>query len=908
MTPLYKKIKQNGTTLYVFQSAIDDIASSEMSNVNVYFTKFALLNLPKQNISNDVIDDYYNGVQNSTGAESDKEPVVFDFKNAFYKSDISQNSTYDFSEQIVESLRNYVANQDETIRNTKIDNNTFFYNPNVKNTVSERLFFKWAKKLNLIQFEVATKSDDYLYDSSFDALNQNDDTYQEEYLWKEREVYDYSVVSFSESGEYTNKLSVKYNVPVNYKVGDIVLFKNFTNINIASAIKGSSISVNDLPSYVAKMSILNVSVDIDNNYIVVFDLTYNGGLEVDNGVVSNLYYNRLVNYIGEISVQNNVKNANTSHLDVMANIDSESGMTPTVLFRTLYDENYEANNNYPILAEQYQSEILGAESFESPIVSNPSLYPGDYYAQYDRDNNNNEFVYINSSGDIIRRTGDYFGVYGDVNNTTFNGSKIDGVSIDFNTKHYSKMNLSGIEVSTFNEFSKLKINGTYPKDFEFNAILWYYSVVDNNGVEYNNLYGIEFLDNPNNNQNQDLKGIKIPTYNKLVTTTEQDGTSYIFRLKKSYQIGEEVFVNTVDDSAIALFGFDLYNELMSRMATLNTSFNKIINDYHLIVSKVNNLSQYILSQGDITTINKKLNNIQRLLLLYRTNQIVDSDTIEVSTDDSGDYPKILLNNVDVAYHNITEVLTSSMYDGSSIIPLYYSGIKNKSMYLHLVNDDTSNTKLADNNLLSLILTSDLSLGQEMKIKISSSDFSTINKKLNIYVQRADSNGTVKLDLMFNSINLPVYFNSSANKKILYANKDVKCPNININKIIYSNGKLNLYVSGFRGFNIGDNILVSNLIFNDNDSNFSNQYVVDNIELNSYSVYNTTYSIKEYIVTIDISSNDTLKSYLSTKSNNQELIIASEAYINFNKGLEISILRINGEVSDNDSYILDIKNV
>ena len=56
------------------------------------------------------------------------------------------------------------------------------------------------------------------------------------------------------------------------------------------------------------------------------------------------------------------------------------------LFRTSFDDNYKPNQKFPILPSQYQPEIIGAESFTSPIRSNPENYPGDYWAQFDDPN------------------------------------------------------------------------------------------------------------------------------------------------------------------------------------------------------------------------------------------------------------------------------------------------------------------------------------------------------------------------------------------------------------------------------------------------------------------------------------------------------------------------------------------
>jgi hypothetical protein len=99
-TPLFKRLKENGTSFYVFPSAAEDISASyQNQNYKMYFSKFALLNFPSQNLVD------LGGTQS--------EYIKFDFATF---STVSPNPTQNFSEQIIESLRNYVANHEVTIR------------------------------------------------------------------------------------------------------------------------------------------------------------------------------------------------------------------------------------------------------------------------------------------------------------------------------------------------------------------------------------------------------------------------------------------------------------------------------------------------------------------------------------------------------------------------------------------------------------------------------------------------------------------------------------------------------------------------------------------------------------------------------------------------------------------------
>ena len=108
-TPLYKFLKQNGTSFYAFPSAAEKISAAyQNQNNKMYFSKYVLLNLPAQNL---------NVGTNST-------PIYFDFLNSAgqgygFQQSVDATPPTTFKEEIIESLRNYVANYEETIRNSR---------------------------------------------------------------------------------------------------------------------------------------------------------------------------------------------------------------------------------------------------------------------------------------------------------------------------------------------------------------------------------------------------------------------------------------------------------------------------------------------------------------------------------------------------------------------------------------------------------------------------------------------------------------------------------------------------------------------------------------------------------------------------------------------------------------------
>jgi hypothetical protein len=133
MTPLYKFLKSNGTSFYAFPGAAEDISASfQNTNEKMYFSKFVLLNLPQQN----TVD----------GSGSSVNKKYWDFDNSF-ESPSTSSPASNFSEGVVESLRNYVANHETVLRESRTDNNKYFYDTSAAQTTTEKIFFKWCKKI-----------------------------------------------------------------------------------------------------------------------------------------------------------------------------------------------------------------------------------------------------------------------------------------------------------------------------------------------------------------------------------------------------------------------------------------------------------------------------------------------------------------------------------------------------------------------------------------------------------------------------------------------------------------------------------------------------------------------------------------------------------------------------------------
>jgi hypothetical protein len=888
-TPLYKSLKPNGTSFYAFPGAAEDISAAyQNTNYKMYFSKYTLVNLPKQNVN----------------AGTQSKPIYFDFENSFEGS-VNATPPSNYSDAMIESLRNYVANQEVVIRESRLNNTKYYYdtNTNALETTSEKLFFKWAKKLNIIDFEPAIPEDEYFSNlQEFQSNNINDDEYFPEFLWKEREVTPWSTRIFDSST--ANELTIEFGGTTNFRVGDIINISNVVDFGIIAALPGS-----DTQEGVNVTILSIIPPTATEGQIVIVDIVATLSSTPESSGKAELVYNRLVQYIGEVNGISNVQEANRSYTEVYANIPDHTGQTPDILFRTMVDVNYKPNLTFPILPSQYQPEIQGAELFNSPIVSTPQNYPGSYFGQFDT----LDFTYETETGDNIRRSGDYYGVKGDINNPVVNGSTIDGITMDFNTSHYVKMNIPNRVVTNFDQFNALEVNNEPPKNFEYNAILWYYTVEDSNGNSKSNLYGISFLDHPDNNLKTEEISLRFPTIKKLVANGEQDGTSYSYNLNLNFNIINENTVDSYNPEAInSLFSMNLFNDAMKRLASTNDSFINIIAEHSEISEELRNIKGLVYTQTDLTVLNTRINNLETLIRLYATNQMVSSESIEVNQI-PGSPPQIVLDSTDPSYGRVDNYKATDLYNAQGIIPINISVPKNKSFLINFINNDEIELELDNNDKLTLILDKDLYNKQSIDVLITPSEFSSQNKKLDIYMESdiGSTDGTSTEILLIGDIDLPVFYNTSSqlpNSASLW--KDFRFDiDFEQSMNLITGDRLEVPFSGNtsiieNSIKVGDTLQMNNFFVGTASIfDFSGQYKVDSVGGGTSSY-----------VTFDISDNDDLVVYGSSSSLPLEIhgtsstTLSNIPYFSLNKGVKINVTRVSNSDILNERYIVQVDDI
>jgi len=937
-TPLYRFLKDNGSTFYAFPGAAEDLSSSfQNDNYKIAFNKFALLNLK--------IEDF----------------KYLTSENGPFTTDSIKQITLDNADALINSLRNYVANHEEVLRGSRINNTDFFYDPNEMQTTTERIFWKWLRQIGGVEFEPALPDDEYVDSAEFQVNENLPNDYFKEYLWKERDIIQYRVSNISLiqpnipiDGIQVDQYEVTITTSTTLKPTDVIKLTNDGTINIG-------IQPGESREFKIYKFVTTSQTESRNNVFLMNIPRSEDGLSWNPYAIINveLIYEKTIQYIGEISAINNTLIENKAFSEVWAYVPHQNGKSPDILFRTKSDKNYSPGLQFPILQSQDQPEIVGAENFNSPIITNPDEYPGDQYSQFNLDQK-----YTTSFGYQDRRRGDYYGIPYMTDRTdekvaqqpyvypTFDATNIDGITMDFDTSHYSKMNLPGSAVDNFDDFNALYINGEPPKDFKFNAILWYYEVEDTSQIktksdtdsdisviendessvttvtrvttttEFNanksrkatNLYGITFL-NGLNKEIYDTQNQGIKPYEKLVTTDNQDGLSYSFSLNLNFNILTENVIETYDPTKVySLFGFDLYTEVMRRLAQTNDEFVQIIQQNTSLQQDVLHLKSLIYSQTDLDKINFQIQSLYDLLKLYSSTQIVNTDTISVEQDNTQSPPVVKLHTTDSHWGSILQLPVTSLYNEQTNIATPVSVIvpKGSDFLINVANNDQANIEL--NGKLNIVLDRDLEYKQSCQFLIYPIK-SKYNKQLTISIRTNVINQSLyNVDdgyPLISNIDLPIDLNVNPNQELesiftrwnnipdtILVNK------ININQVsdtYYLNMEINpLYANAIK---LGDVIVVENMTINyvEGESiNLSGQYpiateITDNNEIQV--LINTISGSTIY---------NMLEDSLLDKREIPITMLTQPAYITFNTGFKITITNVDRiSTSINEKYVIEI---
>ena len=512
-------------------------------------------------------------------------------------------------------------------------------------------------------------------------------------------------------------------------------------------------------------------------------------------------YNKVVKYVNDISaIHSNKQDIVTTELYLYTPTDH--GTTPHVLFKSISDDNYSNSKSYINVSNSNNNvEYLSGRTDED--VSPFGLKTKSYY-DYDGDElityeiwNDTTDVYESGSW-FIKEIGDptinsyitdsEFNISinqrlkktkDESNNVEYLRTTLDGITIDWNLNNYAlAQSNNDSHMQTFNDFNSY-INS---KDFEYNAILIYYDLIDINDPTnvITNLYGVYFLNTIVTFGTEHIIQINTKYKPDIINKTNGTASAYKINLKSdsSYEnVGVVKLLNTKTSGDYNTFSMDLYIEALTSMNNMAKTYANNITYITDIANQITQLRNLFIDDVNKDEIMAEINIIEQSLA--QSNSLFESSNaiMEYIQDLYSKYNDILTNNtiLDVRYNLSSSILNSMIehnqeynisinsykidLSSANFIPLvkYNNYIKHK-------NPEGINITKLDNDLYIYIDDSSIkwSYGQSFKI-IFGDQFDPQNNT--IYIKTDSSNKSI--------LSTPYGVNIASLNKSNFENSDLK---------------------------------------------------------------------------------------------------------------------------------------
>lgn len=358
---------------------------------------------------------------------------------------------------------------------------------------------------------------------------------------------------------------------------------------------------------------------------------------------------RTVQYIGNLDVMNTVDVNGDSFEELYIHIPSTAGASTSVYFRTgetTDNKNY-LNKNYTLNG---LNNIIGRTS---------KLY---------------DEIEINAIYDLDQGTNVYTG---DIGHT-----------IDFRDSSYA----GGDGIST--------MNGNSLNDFEFNAVLIYYDILEKTSTKNvkrtaTNLYGILFLDQPMPLSETDRKGY-FQRYPKKKETVYGNGNSYALKLDlKIDTVGDTTYKidDTIEDPNRA-YSMSLYSKSLEQLQRCIDVFYTQKNEIVKLTERVSALENLVTGIDSISSLKADIN---RLYNLYDGNAVVDTSALLSLIDaNAKKLDNIMNGGKDLKLQYDTDVIQPGVGIGITKTPNKVTISSEQRYSMNVVTDSNDNEISEDN--------------------------------------------------------------------------------------------------------------------------------------------------------------------------------------------------------------------
>ena len=372
----------------------------------------------------------------------------------------------------------------------------------------------------------------------------------------------------------------------------------------------------------------------------------------------NTLADRTVQYIGNIDIMNTVDINGDSFEELYIHIPSTVGASTSVYFRTgeITDNKNYLNKNY--------------------TVSNGTKNP-EYIIGRGSGDENKDGLSIKAIYDLDKGTNVYTG---DIGHT-----------IDFRDSSYA----GGDGIST--------MNGNSLNDFEFNAVLIYYDILQKTSTKNvkrtaTNLYGILFLDQPTPLTETYRKGY-FQRYPKKKETVYGNGNSYALKLDlKIDTVGDSntnyIEVPDVNYQQDKVTSFILYNKAIEQLQRCIDVFYTQKNEIVKLTERVSALENLVTGIDSISSLKSDIN---RLYNLYDGNAVVDTSALLGLIDaNAKKLDNIMNGGKDLKLQYDTDVIQPGVGIGITKTPNKVT-ISSEQRYSMNVVTDSSDNEISEDN-------------------------------------------------------------------------------------------------------------------------------------------------------------------------------------------------------------------
>ena len=402
-------------------------------------------------------------------------------------------------------------------------------------------------------------------------------------------------------------------------------------------------------------------------------------------------YKRVIQYIGDINVVNSVRNNFNAYSEVYIHVPTSHGNSPVVLFDTVADANYypsAAFTNEPAnpLAAEY---LVGrdAATIQPANLSTLAHYDSDTSGFFTPDPNaliadfyyfntgtnafelwqiapfptpNPDFfwwysnpipnTYFTEPSGFANPQNDIFEIASVGGNVEFKRSRLDGISLEFNSSVYTGI-ANDPAITNFGEYDE----SFAAQNFEFNAVMVYYDLYDPNNPAHftTNLFGILVLDNVDP---LPAGGGYIPRLTKYKPNalTGANGNSFAFKVNLKFDINSQDISVEKSINDYNTFSLDLFLDALNGLKASTSLLESNQNTVQSLKAQVAALQDLVINTDNYAEINARLTEIETALdnssVVYANNQnllnLIDRNYQEI-------------NNI---YNNYTSVAMSYNID------------------------------------------------------------------------------------------------------------------------------------------------------------------------------------------------------------------------------------------------------